>query len=480
MIANNVKAKTRVCLIVDNPLRDLDGLTLLGWHLANKDVEVYLVSMSTKYEVFFIMPDLVLVNYIRKGNKKFVAVCQEMGIMIGVLDTEGGVLKDANFVFSSVFKHVNTVDLYCLWGIKQCEALQKLNILPEDTIKVTGCPRYDFCVFPWSNTLQDIPQSLANRKMVLVNTNFPIIQPRFQKAEKEAKQLVSDMGFEAEYVNELLLQTKTARTEVVKTVKQLALRFPQLMFVVRPHPFENKNYYENEFKGFSNVEIHQSGPVFHWIKHSIVVLHHNCATAIEAVLMGKEPVHLKWINTPLLDQPSSIKVSLHAHSPSELECMLKKILNGEQLEVTEELKITRQKIIRDWFFSNDGKNAERVANVILEAINKKSRKSISPLQLIKALFIKQLLQKDFKEFTKHFVILILGSGLYLRLKKIRYASGKEFGVEDVQAIITRIEKAGTTYNYKKMETTSGNSRLVKHSVRMAGESEHLIHSRKQN
>lgn len=471
MIENKRQRIPRVCLIVDNPLRDLDGLALLGWHLAEKNAEVYLVSMSNKYEILFLRPDLVLLNYVRKGNRKFIAVCHDIGIMTGVLDTEGGVLKDADFVFRSVFKHVDTVDLYCLWGIKQYEALRKVNILPKDVIKVTGCPRYDFCVSPWSNALLDMPQSLAAQKTVLVNTNFPIIQPRFQSSEKEAKELVSDAGFDAGYVNNLLSQTKTARTEVVNTIKQLAPRLPQLMFVIRPHPFEDKSFYEDAFKGFPNIEVHQSGPVFPWIKHSIVMLHHNCATAIEAVLMGKEPVYLKWINTPLLDQPSSIEVSHHAHSPAELEDMLKKLLEGKRLEVPNELKTVRDKIIRDWFFSNDGKNAERAANATLETINKKNRKSISSLQLVRSLLVKQLLRKDFKEFIKQIVILMLGSEFYARIKKSRYASGKEFGVEDVQAIITRIEKAAASFNHKMISAGPGNSRLVKHSVRLAGKSE---------
>ena len=471
MTDSSRKKTSRVCLIVDHPLRDLDGLILLGWHLASRKVEVYLVSMSNKYEVFFLRPDLVLLNYVRKANKKFVAVCHEMGIMTGVLDTEGGVLKDADFVFRSVFKHIDRVDLYCLWGIKQYEALRKVNILPDDAIKVTGCPRFDFCVPPWSNALLDIPPSLTTRSTVLVNTNFPVIQPRFQSSEREAKELVSDAGFEAGYVNNLLLQTKTARSEVVNTIKQLAPRLPKLMFVIRPHPFEDKSFYEEAFKDFPNIEVHQSGPVFPWIKHSIVMLHHNCATAIEAVLMGKEPVHLKWINNPLLDQPSSIEVSLHAHSPSELEGMLKKILNGQQLEVTEELRVTRHKIIRDWFFSNDGKNAERAANVIFETINKKNRKRISFLQVIRVLLFKQLFRKDIKEFIKHFLIFILGSGLYARIKKTRYASGKEFDIRDVQAIISRIEKATNSFNHKKITTSPCNNRFVKHSICLAREYE---------
>ena len=35
---NNAETKMiyKVCLIVDNPIRDLDGITLIAWHLAKK------------------------------------------------------------------------------------------------------------------------------------------------------------------------------------------------------------------------------------------------------------------------------------------------------------------------------------------------------------------------------------------------------------------------------------------------------------
>ena len=52
-----------VCLIVDNPLRDLDGLVLLGWQLARRGVDAWLVPMHEQsIDVRAIGADLVLVN----------------------------------------------------------------------------------------------------------------------------------------------------------------------------------------------------------------------------------------------------------------------------------------------------------------------------------------------------------------------------------------------------------------------------------
>ena len=53
--------KPHVCLLVDNPLRDLEGLVLLGWQLAAKGATVTLVPMYEQgFDVPALRPDLVL------------------------------------------------------------------------------------------------------------------------------------------------------------------------------------------------------------------------------------------------------------------------------------------------------------------------------------------------------------------------------------------------------------------------------------
>ncbi len=432
------RRRPRVCLIVDNPLRDLDGLVLLGLHLAMKNVNVYLVSMSNTYEVFFIKPDMVLLNYIRKANSKFIKKCEYLGIKIGVLDTEGGILKDVEFFFGSIFRYVNKIDLYCLWGLKQYEALVNFNILDRASLMITGCPRYDFCVPPWSNALPDVPVSY--KEIVLVNTNFPVIQPRFQTPEIEAKELITDVGFKKEYVSELLHQSRYARDELVASVKYIARRFSNLFFIVRPHPFEDKSFYESSFNEFSNIEVHQSGSVFSWIRRAIAVIHHNCSTAIEAVMMGKEPIHLAWIDTPLLAQPASIGVSQQAYSLSQLEDMLSNLSAHRQLDVSAEKKGLREQTIKTWFYSTDGANSERVADAIIETINKPGTEK-RKYRKAKLLFIDTIIQKDFKCFIKHLFIIIFGSVIYRQLKRHKHKEGKNFDVKGVQDILTRTSKA---------------------------------------
>jgi surface carbohydrate biosynthesis protein len=455
--------RPRVCIIIDNPLRDLDGLVLAGWFLARRGVEVSLVPMSNNYEAYFLSPDMVVVNYVRKANSDFIARCKRMGFLVGVLDTEGGVLKDAGAYFARVFDYVDTVDLYCLWGIKQYEAMRKINRLPDDVIKVTGCPRYDFCVPPWSWVLPDVPVE-KGRKMVLVNTSFPTIRPRFQSAEKEAKQLVKDAGFEAGFVEELLRQTHVARGELVESTMSLARKFQETLFVIRPHPFEDRTFYDDSFAGFRNVEVHQSGPVFSWIKRAEAVLHHSCATAIETVLMGKEPIHVEWSETLVLAQPSSIDVSLRPGSQEELERMMKGVLEGRTPEVPEQTIAARERVIRDWFFSNDGKNSERAAGEMKETLKGAKDRTYPRDGWFRELIVSTLASGDLRRFLKHAAIVSLGSRHYDRLKRLRYPAGKEFGVAEVRDIVGRIEKAAKVPQAIYVDSGAENNRLVRHAV----------------
>ena len=119
----------KVCLIVDNPKRDLDGLVLVGWHLMKKGIDVVFVPMYEWHEVFFIKPDLVLVNYTRLANNKLISRCKKLNIAVGVLDTEGGILQSVEDYFKKALSYAKDVDLYCTWGKKQYDAIinQKFN-----------------------------------------------------------------------------------------------------------------------------------------------------------------------------------------------------------------------------------------------------------------------------------------------------------------------------------------------------------------
>src|SRR3546814_14545281 len=118
--------KKLFCLIVDNPLRYLNGLILLAYFLARRNLDVWLVPMYEQWaEINAIRPDAVMVNYIRGNNRNHVISYLRSGMTVGVLETEGvGGRSIAEYrQLVSTTGCARFLDLYCFWGRKQSAAL---------------------------------------------------------------------------------------------------------------------------------------------------------------------------------------------------------------------------------------------------------------------------------------------------------------------------------------------------------------------
>jgi surface carbohydrate biosynthesis protein len=434
----------RVCLIVDNPLRDLDGMVLLGWTLALKGAEVFLVPMYQQaFEVAALMPDLVLVNYLRANNQKLVRAYSDSGILVGVLDTEGGIFTS---VEEGLTNHIarsdrSGVDLYCLWGKRQYDSFVEHNIFPKSKLYMTGCPRYDFCAEPWKSALPRL--GTDDGRMILVNTRFPLICPRFQRGMEDEMNVMLNLGFDSSHVGESVRQYFLVWAEMISVVADLAKNFTKAEFVIRPHPFENRKIYEQVFKDIPNIRITQEKTVLPWIYSSSLLIQKGCSTALEASLLGVQPVSLDWINAPIFSNEIVDSVSHSANSREALTKIVSSALNGHPPIPTPEMNRRKKQLIDDWFCAIDGKSSERVAGAILETIGK-SRKNQVKRKPTRIMMYNGLTKAGLRNFAAFFGTRLLGFNRYDGLKsrmlgKPRTIS-KAFSLQDVRAVTDNLSK----------------------------------------
>lgn len=359
-------ARHRVCLIVDNPLRDLDGLVLVAFELARRGVEAILVPMYEQvFDVPALRPDLVLVNYVRANNRDAVRLYREQGIRIGVLDTEGAGGKSAG-EFAALVKSTiegTAVDLYCVWGEAQYAAFRAQRVVPETVLRLTGCPRYDFCAAPWRETLPaaDTPG------YVLINTNFPTVNPKFSSGAGDERAAMIKAGFSAEFAERYVAAAHRAQREIIELIGRLVRRLPALRFVLRPHPFESTAPYRSLESG-GNLRVIQSGTSLQWLKDCCALLHLNCSTALEAVMLGREPVTPQWINEEVLSVPIAQAVSRCAGDENALAALLSQAAEGSMPAADASLRDVRDRSLRDPYFRIDGLASARVADAVVESI----------------------------------------------------------------------------------------------------------------
>lgn len=453
--------KPHVCLVVDNPLRDLEGLVLLGRQLAAEGAIATLVPMYEQgFDVPALRPDLVLVNYTRPNNADLIKSYKRAGILVGVLDTEGIGGKNPD-QFAEMVKSVgctDLVDLYCVWGQAQHAAFLRHGTVPAWLLRATGCPRYDFCAPPWRAAL---PKPSIEPGYVLVNTNFPVANPRFSRSPSGEADAMVQAGFSREFAHQFIIDAGNAYRSVLETSTRLAKHFANVQFVLRPHPFENISSYD-ALAELPNFHVRQDGTSLEWLSGACLLVHQNCSTAIEATMLNVEPLSMEWFNTPSLRLDAATLVSRGAESEADLIELVQQGLEGRLPPVARETELFRQQVIGDLFTAVDGANASRVTVAVLDAIAaaRAGKRAASTLE-------RPSLRGVAVEAVRSAIGYKASSALrrsYSTPESERRRLGKAFAPEMVNLVLQRIcAAAGDGRNFVAQRAT-GNSRRVSRAL----------------
>lgn len=350
-------------MICDNPLRDLDGLVLLAWQLARQGGECFLVPMYTQgFDVPALDPDVVVANYVRRNNVDLLRRYRNRGIRVAILDTEGAVSRSANSYAQMVGMTGcrDFVDLYLVWGREQREAFLSAGVMPADRVKATGCPRYDYCAGKWRPAMAE---SGEDPGYLLVNTNYPIVNPRFSADTQREVRSWKRVGFDSGLADQVAVDARMAFENVIAVCHRLASDFPEQRFVLRPHPFESIEAYR-VLEDHPNFVVRQRGAVLPWLRDAKLLIHQNCLTAVEAVMLDREPVSLEWFNTPALKMPSPTRVSRPAASYDELRDMVAVAVTGGSESPDESIRQARREILATQYADADGNAALRAADLL--------------------------------------------------------------------------------------------------------------------
>lgn len=358
--------RPRICLIVDNPLRDLDGLVLVAWQLAQRGCEAWLVPMYEQaFDTRAVGADFVLANYARFNNRSHLSAYLREGIRVGVLDTEGvgGKTSDEFATLVGSDLGAGLVDLYCVWGSSQGAALAARAVVAPAALRVTGCPRYDYCAPPWRDAL---PRPAAREGYVLVNTNFPTVNPRFSGGASDEVRTMIGAGFDPEFARTYVQDARAALAGMIALLDDVVDRFPNVNFVLRPHPFESTDPYR-ALGTRPNFEVRQEGTSIEWLNACRVLLHLNCSTAIEAAMLGKVALSPAWLDTPALNVQGPHRVSLHASCADDLATRLAACLDSKAAPPS------INAAIEPMYHFIDGQASRRVAEAILETLQRPAR-----------------------------------------------------------------------------------------------------------
>ncbi len=359
--------------IVDHPKRDLQGAIMLAHTLV---LQGHRASIIPLYEQAVDVPllglDAVIVNYARPANFDLVQGYVDMGLPVFVLDTEGGVLAEdganAPDELAAYIRNSGYAELlagYLFWGSRLRQAFVDGSGMLAENLHTTGCPRFDYASPRWCDVLD-----FQHRDYILVNANFPLVNPLFVSNPEEEMKTLTKAGWKAEYVDKLLVDLREILREYLRAVDELATRFPERTFLVRPHPFESQDLYRETFAARPNVFVDGQGSVLNVIRHAHCVLHLNCGTSVEATMLGRLPISMEFLNTQHMARHSTLpsRISLRAESVDAVAEILARLPEAVSAF---DFNGNYQKFIHPWFHQNDGAAAERVVEAIVATLTRR-------------------------------------------------------------------------------------------------------------
>jgi surface carbohydrate biosynthesis protein len=359
----------RIGWVVDHPKRDLAGAVLAAYQLASRGASVAIIPM---YEQGVDVPrlglDTLVVNYARDANLDLMRSFSEAGLDLYVLDTEGGVLAEtggnsppamAAYVRDSGYADI--LSGYFFWGGRLHAAFNDNKTMKPGQLHLTGCPRFDFAAPRWRTLLDG-----QRRGYLLVNANFPLVNSRFSSKPGAEREAMIRAGWDGAYIDRFLADLKQVFANYLVEIGRLAEARPHRAILVRPHPFESEEVYRTALARHSNVIVDGTGSVLDMIQNAAAVIHLNCGTAIEAVLLGKLPVQLEYLNTPATAGHALLPARV-SHATASFDELVAVIDNIDGETRTFDFDGVHAANIDAFFYRNDGLAAERVADVLVGA-----------------------------------------------------------------------------------------------------------------
>ncbi len=291
-------SKNWLIIPIETKIRELYGKSLLAACAAEAGMQVILGDQRVISRSLHHLPrGLYIDKSISRTKISHFRRLRRMGSSIAAWCEEGLAYRDKSaYQFERVDpQSMNEVDAFFAWGKSQ--SLDVLEKLPDAAGKmhIYGNPRFDFLQPNLRTVFDNDVQKLnaVHGRYVLVNTNFSRYN-RF-KGRDDVVDVLRERGIlRSEDQKPYYLRSVEHLGEVFRyfadAVPKLAAAFPDITFIVRPHPSENHDRWRTEMAGHANVQVNADGNVIPWMMGAQAVIHNACTTGVESFLLDRPTI----------------------------------------------------------------------------------------------------------------------------------------------------------------------------------------------
>ena len=306
-----------IYIIFENANRELDYKLLLAANLLNNNNVIIGEKNEFRTKLIKLPPGIIIEKGLRKGSLERFKNWKKHGHKIFCFDEESLTYYDDRQYYSSNcdIGIENYVDKVFASSQRHFKTLSKR--FNKNQIIICGIVKYELIKKKFHSLYHEEVKQIKKKfgKFILVTSRFGNINLNRKKKKNNYKKLVYK-----NYMND----SKIIFKDFKKIPERLSKAFPKTKVVVRPHPSENKKYWEKILINEKNCYTEYFGSVFPWIIASEFVVQNRCSTGIESFLIGKkcisfDPIYKKYFMKKLYFSIGKIYTKLSQFTKSEIE-----------------------------------------------------------------------------------------------------------------------------------------------------------------
>jgi surface carbohydrate biosynthesis protein len=340
-------AAHRLLLIpVENQVRELDPKLLLACVAARRGFSSVIGSRrEMEMRIDHFPRSIYLSKSMTVRSLLFFWVAAKFGHDIITWDEEALVHLPPEIYFSRRLHPaaIRYVTHLFAWGDENAELWHRYPHLPPAIpIHVTGNPRSDMLQPKlhayYADEIDAIRREFGN--FILVNTNFNHVNAfgpdmnLFKPSKFFGRKPTfgrSARGMSRDYAEGLRDHKQAVLDDFKRLIPELEKRFPEYTIVVRPHPTEGHDAYQQIAAFCTRVRVTNQGNVVPWLLTAKALVHNGCTTGVEAFILGVPAVSYRATVNDVYDKgfyrlPNAL--SHQCFTLEELAATLDRILEG--------------------------------------------------------------------------------------------------------------------------------------------------------
>jgi len=375
-----------ILLIADHKWRDLPGLALLKVLLErDHGVSAVIAPYPQWEEVFFAFRPAAVCTSTMSGprEQEIARRAREAGAATVVLPTEGMPTVDAVMPIVACERvDLSNVDLWLCWNEPVRDRMLARGQLAAEQLPVAGVGRFDFYHEPYRRLLRGREELAsqygfpASGKLVTWATNYGHAKFSAQSLEFHVKDWtergLTELGPPFDDPAGYVRQDVRDQQLTLEMMPEVFARFPDVTFLVKTHPYEAVEVYEEMIgtcrkNGIENVHHVHYEYIGNLLNVADVHIHHCCTTGQEAWMMGIPTLNLRIPSDHVRPERGGAcgEAIVHDDSFSDANEACKRLehyLNGGA--VPEALSAGRARHLERWLHKMDGGATRRIAEAL--------------------------------------------------------------------------------------------------------------------